>query len=38
MATMMLSMILLLIVGVTSGLVPAMRASKLDPVEALGDK
>jgi ABC-type antimicrobial peptide transport system permease subunit len=25
----------LLVVGVLSGLVPAMRASKLDPVEAL---
>jgi putative ABC transport system permease protein len=29
------SAIVLLIVGVASGMVPALRASKLDPVEAL---
>ena len=33
--TLMLSTLVLLIVGVASGLVPALRASKLDPVEAL---
>ncbi|MGH9497616.1 MAG: ABC transporter permease [Terriglobales bacterium] len=33
--TVTLSAIVLLIVGVASGLVPALRASKLDPVEAL---
>jgi putative ABC transport system permease protein len=33
--TVTLSTIVLLIVGVASGLVPALRASKLDPVEAL---
>ena len=33
--TVTLSGLVLLIVGVVSGLVPAMRASKLDPVEAL---
>ncbi|MGH9494788.1 MAG: ABC transporter permease [Candidatus Sulfotelmatobacter sp.] len=35
MMTVMLSSVVLLIVGVLSGLVPALRASKLDPVEAL---
>jgi putative ABC transport system permease protein len=35
MMTVILSTIVLLIVGVLSGLVPALRASKLDPVEAL---
>ncbi len=35
MMTVLISTIVLLIVGVVSGLVPAMRASKLDPVEAL---
>ena len=34
-ATVMLSSVVLLAVGVASGLVPALRASKLDPVEAL---
>jgi len=33
--TVMLSTLVLLAVGVASGLVPALRASKLDPVEAL---
>jgi putative ABC transport system permease protein len=33
--TVLLSSAVLLIVGVASGLVPALRASKLDPVEAL---
>ena len=35
MATVTLSTLVLLAVGVASGLVPALRASKLDPVEAL---
>ncbi|MGD0987690.1 MAG: ABC transporter permease [Candidatus Sulfotelmatobacter sp.] len=35
MMTVMLSSAVLLLVGVVSGLVPALRASKLDPVEAL---
>ena len=35
MMTLAVSTLVLLIVGVMSGLVPAMRASKLDPVEAL---
>jgi putative ABC transport system permease protein len=34
-ATVMLSTLALLAVGVASGMVPALRASKLDPVEAL---
>jgi putative ABC transport system permease protein len=34
-ATVLLSSLVLLAVGVASGLVPALRASKLDPVEAL---
>jgi putative ABC transport system permease protein len=35
MLTVVLSSVVLLIVGVLSGMVPALRASKLDPVEAL---
>jgi putative ABC transport system permease protein len=35
MLTVMLSTLVLIVVGVASGLVPAFRASKLDPVEAL---
>jgi putative ABC transport system permease protein len=33
--TLAISSLVLLLVGVVSGLVPALRASKLDPVEAL---
>lgn len=35
MMTLLVSTIVLLLVGVVSGLIPALRASKLDPVEAL---
>ena len=35
MITLMVSTFVLLLVGVVSGLIPALRASKLDPVEAL---
>jgi putative ABC transport system permease protein len=34
-ATLFLSTIILIVVGVISGWVPAMQAAKLDPVEAL---